>query len=194
MKSRCATRNEPIEVRANSSAQAANKTRSETESPFAPESKCRARGAKAEKGYADHHIGEVMELGDRKQAQQQYFKGQRSCRKQSDGENRSALCLFAVQNVTTRQIVECFSTVGSCALPGQCSPVSGTNRTGRIWRRVVAPDASLVIKTSCCTLKRLPTGMIMRPPGLSCFTSAGGTWLAAAVTTMASKGPCSSQP
>ena len=34
----------------------------------------------------------------------------------------------------------------------------------------------------------------MRPPGLSCSTSEGGIWLAAAVTTMQSKGAFSGQP
>ena len=50
--------------------------------------------------------------------------------------------------------------------------------TGRICRLTTEPSLRFSTSIRCCVRKAVPTGMTMRPPGLSCFTSGGGTWLA----------------
>ena len=57
-----------------------------------------------------------------------------------------------------------------------------------------APVGELATSTSCCVVKRVPTGSTMRPPGLSCLSSGGGMWPATAVTTITSNGAASGQP
>ena len=47
---------------------------------------------------------------------------------------------------------------------GARPPVSGTKLTGRSWRVVTWPCGSFSTSMSCCTAKRPPTGMTMRPP------------------------------
>ena len=72
------------------------------------------------------------------------------------------------QNNLRRLISRCLPVI-------QWLPVSGTNRTGRIWRVVTAPSVFFVISTNCCVRNGLPTGIIMRPPGFNCLISGGGT-------------------
>ena len=47
-----------------------------------------ARGAVAQHGDADHHVGEVMPQDDREQAHQQDLVTERGCREQRDGSER----------------------------------------------------------------------------------------------------------
>ena len=72
--------------------------------------------------------------------------------------------------------------------------INGTKLTGSSFSSRMAPDASLVSRNSHWTWLTSPTGITIRPPGLSCAMSADGTLAAAAVTMIASKGARSAQP
>lgn len=45
---------------------------------------------------------------------------------------------------------------------------SGTNRTGSTLLRTTLPSARFSMTSNCCASKLAPTGITMRPPGLSC--------------------------
>src|SRR2546428_1082167 len=74
------------------------------------------------------------------------------------------------------------------------SRVRGTNLTGRVRLVVVRPSDCFSTSRRCCTSDGAPTGITIRPPGLSWSISGCGTAAGAAVTMMASKGAAARQP
>src|SRR5258705_222233 len=75
-----------------------------------------------------------------------------------------------------------------------CSLVRGPNLTGRVRFVVVRPSDCFSTTRSCCTSDDPPTGITIRPPGLSWSTSGCGIAAGAAVTMMESKGAAAGQP
>ena len=114
-----------------------------------------AAGAIAEQRDGDHHVGEVVPLADGVEPDQQHLVADRPGRDQRDRHQRDG----------TRHV----------GRGRQRRPVSGTKRTGSNWRVLTVPSAALVTRTSCWTMNGGPTGITMRPPGLSWATSGGGT-------------------
>src|SRR5262249_61002733 len=109
----------------------------------------------------DRHEGEVVPLNDREETDQKDLVGQG--RRRDDGE---------------REIED-----------HRASRVSDTKRTASIWRDVTCPSVVFSTRVRNCGPTAVPPGTTMQPPGFSCCTRGGGTWPAAAVTRMASKGP-----
>src|SRR2546428_9617505 len=74
------------------------------------------------------------------------------------------------------------------------SLVKGTNLTGRVRLVVAVPSGRFSTSRSCCASWVPPTGITIRPPGLSWSTSGFGISPGAAVTMIESKGAASGQP